>query len=290
MEIGEKIKKLRTEKLMTQKELAGTEITRNMLSRIENGAAQPSLDTLRYIAKKLNVSAGFLLAQEGDERIYIKHNEIHGIKTAYLTGDYHICRDMCINSESADDDEIMLILAECTMEIAIEEFCRGSLRRACEYFDMAIEACSGTIYNTSHIIAASATYFKYMRLISATLSSNVIDENEFFWYSSSTDSFCNYANVFIAHKDGDISGRYEAVDNENVYGSHIKALIHMDKKEYSLAYNYLHNILVSSDTIPEPMMYYVFCDLEVCCREIDDFKGAYEYSMDKIDLLQKLLS
>ena len=62
MEIGEKIKMLRTAKLMTQKELAGSEITRNMLSRIENGAAQPSLDTLRYIAKKLNVSAGFLLA------------------------------------------------------------------------------------------------------------------------------------------------------------------------------------------------------------------------------------
>ena len=60
MEIGEKIKKLRTEKLMTQKELAGPEITRNMLSRIENGAAQPSLDTLRYIAKKLNVSVSYL--------------------------------------------------------------------------------------------------------------------------------------------------------------------------------------------------------------------------------------
>ena len=55
--IGEKIKRLRCAKLMTQSELVGGEITRNMLSRIENGAAQPSLDTLRYIAKKLNKSA-----------------------------------------------------------------------------------------------------------------------------------------------------------------------------------------------------------------------------------------
>ena len=44
MNIGKKIKKLRTSKLMTQSELAGSEITRNMLSRIENDAASPSLE------------------------------------------------------------------------------------------------------------------------------------------------------------------------------------------------------------------------------------------------------
>ena len=36
MKLGEKIKKLRTSKLMTQSELAGDMITRNMLSQIEN--------------------------------------------------------------------------------------------------------------------------------------------------------------------------------------------------------------------------------------------------------------
>ena len=51
MEIGEKIKKIRTAKLMTQSELAGTEITRNMLSQIENGSAQPSMATVLYIAQ-----------------------------------------------------------------------------------------------------------------------------------------------------------------------------------------------------------------------------------------------
>ena len=53
MQIGEKIKKLRTAKLMTQSELVGGEITRNMLSRIENGAAQPSMATVKYIAERL---------------------------------------------------------------------------------------------------------------------------------------------------------------------------------------------------------------------------------------------
>ena len=48
MDIGKKIKKLRNEKLITQSELVGNEITRNMLSRIENGAALPSLGTVVY--------------------------------------------------------------------------------------------------------------------------------------------------------------------------------------------------------------------------------------------------
>ena len=60
MNIGEKIKKLRTDKMMTQSELVGGEITRNMLSCIENGAANPSMDTVSYIARRLNVSVAYL--------------------------------------------------------------------------------------------------------------------------------------------------------------------------------------------------------------------------------------
>ena len=66
MNIGKKIKELRTKKLMTQSELAGDVITRNMLSCIENGSATPSLATLRHIAAKLGVSMGYLLADESE--------------------------------------------------------------------------------------------------------------------------------------------------------------------------------------------------------------------------------
>ena len=131
MKIGEKIKKLRTDKLMTQSELVGTEITRNMLSRIENGAANPSLETIRYIAGRLNVSPGYLLAEEGDERLYVKYSEINNIKKAFMTEDFKICRDMCLNSKSENDDEIQMILSECNLAIAIEEFNSGNLRGLC---------------------------------------------------------------------------------------------------------------------------------------------------------------
>ena len=288
MNIGEKIKALRTAKFMTQSELAGTEITRNMLSRIEHGAAQPSLDTLRYLAKKLNVSPGYLISDASDEEIYVKRKEIINIKTAYLNEDYRICRDMCLNSASAKDDEIKLILAECTLHVAIEAFFVGNLRQACEYFDLALEACSQTIYNTDHVSAISAMYFRYMRVVSPTLISNFIDESDMPIYAAMYEPFCKYMNAFITYENGS-EYEYDALA-ENAYSLHMSALAHVKEGRYAQAYGELHSILVEDTVIPEPMLYFIFRDLEVCCKEIDDYKGAYEYSKNKVEILQKLLS
>ena len=67
MTLGQKIRQTRLARGLTQKELAGEQITRNMLSQIEHGAAQPSMRTLEYLAAVLNVDAGWLLSgADGD--------------------------------------------------------------------------------------------------------------------------------------------------------------------------------------------------------------------------------
>ena len=48
MELGQRIKAVRLEKGLSQRQLCGSMITRNMLSQIENGSARPSMDTLAY--------------------------------------------------------------------------------------------------------------------------------------------------------------------------------------------------------------------------------------------------
>ena len=291
MKIGEKIKKLRLEKMMTQSELAGTEITRNMLSRIENGFALPSLSTVYYIASRLNISPGFLLSEGNDEEVYLKYREIINIKKAYMTEDYRICRDMCKHTKSHGDDEIMLLLAECNLEIAIEEFNFGKLRSACEYFDEAIEVCATTIYHTERILARAGAYFKYMRLISATLSSNMVDEEELNVYPSMTDEFCRYVILFDkmeTNTAGDPS-TWE-LDHNQPYFYHLLARNDMKNGDYLSAHSTLHKILIDQQIIPEPMLYFVFSDFEICCRETGDFKGAYESSNNKMTLIQNLLT
>ena len=86
MNIGERIKELRISKLMTQSELAGDRITRNMLSCIENGSANPSISTVLYIASRLGVPAGFLLAEEGDEIVYRKMGKALGGRVRVAIG------------------------------------------------------------------------------------------------------------------------------------------------------------------------------------------------------------
>ena len=49
MELGEKLRQARIEAGLSQRELCGEEITRNMLSLIENGSAKPSMNTLKYL-------------------------------------------------------------------------------------------------------------------------------------------------------------------------------------------------------------------------------------------------
>ncbi len=62
--LGQKIKEARLAKKMTQSEVVGSFITRNMLSQIESGTALPSMRTLAYLAQVLDLSLPELLATD----------------------------------------------------------------------------------------------------------------------------------------------------------------------------------------------------------------------------------
>ncbi len=63
MELGEKLRQARLEAGLSQRQLCGEEITRNMLSLIENGSAKPSMKTLQYLASRLGKSVSFFLEE-----------------------------------------------------------------------------------------------------------------------------------------------------------------------------------------------------------------------------------
>ena len=104
MNIGQKIKTLRIAKMMTQQELAGDNITRNMLSRIENGFALPSLQTLMYISEKLGVPAGYLLANDEEDFGYKKLIGMPEVMRAFHAGEWQICVDLCLSLGNFDDE------------------------------------------------------------------------------------------------------------------------------------------------------------------------------------------
>lgn len=61
METGERIRQARLASGMTQQALCGDQITRNMLSMIERGVSQPSVQTLCFLSRKLGIPVDELL-------------------------------------------------------------------------------------------------------------------------------------------------------------------------------------------------------------------------------------
>ncbi len=291
MNIGERIRELRISKLMTQSELAGDHITRNMLSCIENGSANPSLSTILYIAGRLNVPAGFLLAEEGDEIVYRKISNLSNIKRAYTAGDWRGCRNLCFSGCPEPDDEIGLLLASCDAGIAAEEFWNGKLRSSCRFFDEALSYAEKTIYPTDDVEATARVYFRYMERISHTLYSDMLDEEKPLTLCAASPLVA-YLNALDALDCGDLA-RAEVfltlADAESFEHTHVRARLMMAEGDYRGAEKLLLQLLKAAKPLKPVSLYAVLCEMENCCRENEDFKGAYTYANEKVALLEQLL-
>ncbi len=286
MNVGNKIRELRLAKLMTQGELAGAHMTRNMLSLIENGKAAPSLPTVLYIAERLNVPAGFLLAEEGDETVFRKMQGFSNIRRAYVAGDLRGCKSLCLSACPEPDDEISLLLAECDMGIAEEEFWAGRLHSAGRYLDEALNYAEKTIYSTAHIEAKARVYFAYMTRLSPALYSDVPTEkgNSEILYQSP------FASYVRALEKAD-AGEYVELDEEAdaFFASHLKILKLQSEGRYAETVPILKEWLDQPEPLDLVRLYTVLCELETSCREMGDYKSAYTYSKDKMNLLERML-
>ncbi len=295
MNIGERIRELRISKLMTQADLAGDRITRNMLSCIENGSANPSLSTIVYIAGRLGVPAGFLLAEQGDEMAFRKMSNLSNIKKAYTTGDVQSCRSLCLSGCPEPDDEISLLLANCDAGIAVEEFWSGKLRSSCRFFDEALSYAEKTIYATDAIEAEIRVYFRFMERISHTLYSDLLDEEKELSVKSNT-VLSQYLDALNALDIGDTSVAVHLIDRlansgeNSFFKTHLQSKLLIVAKNYKLAQKALQQLLQDGDMpLNKIELYTVLEDLEICCRENEDYKNAYRYASEKVELLEQLL-
>lgn len=292
MNIGQKIKSLRIAKMLTQQELAGDSITRNMLSRIENGFALPSLQTLIHISDKLGVPPGYLLADENEDFGYKKLIGMPEVMRAYHAGEWQICMDLCL-SLGGVDDEINYIIALCMYNLSKDMFDSGDLKNAAYLFDSTKQQCAKTSYPLENVIAECDTYICCINYISPLLSSD-IDVVQNPSPVSYGEDFCRYFTVLrvIEEKgNAEISIRRLLLADwvKSYYTEHINARVKIKYGNHNEAYHILKGLLSSDYNIPAPMLYFIFCDLEVCCRELSDYRGAYEYSGDKTGMLEKFL-
>ena len=91
MTLGQKLKKARLDRGLTQSQVVGDRITRNMLSQLENDLASPSVGTLEYLASVLGVQAAWLLADEKEEEAA---GRTERLRACYRSGDWAGCLEL----------------------------------------------------------------------------------------------------------------------------------------------------------------------------------------------------
>ena len=285
MNIGEKIKNLRLSKLMTQKELAGEVITRNMLSQIETGVASPSLKTLDYLSERLGVPIGYLINdEETNEVFYKKYSNYENLITAFKSGEWAICRDICKECTSEFvDNEISYMLAYSSMTLGISCFESGNLRRACELFEEAVKSAENTVFDTSAMLLKISAYEDIMSIISPTLSFEIpLDRigNEI----TLNNDITMFASELLDRASYPES---EWVNKDYYYALGARKLINKENYEAAVA---IISDIVEENRLPAPIMYLVMGDYEGCCKSLGDYKNAYDISVAKLQLFERLLS
>ncbi|MZQ74767.1 MAG: helix-turn-helix domain-containing protein [Peptoclostridium sp.] len=111
--LGQKIKKLRKERNLTLKELAGNRVTAAQISHIERDKSYPSQDLLDYFSQKLSVSVDYLVESKEAQvkqisesillkgEYYIKNKKLKSAKDE-LTKVIELCKEYNVNSLCAN--------------------------------------------------------------------------------------------------------------------------------------------------------------------------------------------
>lgn len=152
IERGKRIKEARIAKKMTQSEVVGDFITRNMLSQIESGAATPSVKTLEYLAETLDIPISELMPRsdsvERDEET--EGTEAFGrlLRAKELLGN-GLPRDALAELEGCAggglEDEFYAVSARCCLKAA-EELSSENTAEAVEYAKKAADLAERGFY------------------------------------------------------------------------------------------------------------------------------------------------
>ena len=276
MLLGEKIKLARQAKKITQSELADDTVTRNMVSRIETGTANPSLDTIKHLAQRLSVPVSYLLSEDDDLLFYEKKEKMAAIYTAYKTKDYSYCIEK-IDSLSGLDNELAFILANSLLERGKLNLARGSLQSAMKDFRRTEEIIGLTVLDTLHI----STVLKMYKSIASNIQAPLLEFNDAEYASGLHNSF-DYDMYRYLVQDYDYefkndSMRYHAMAKklirERKYSDAVPRLLQACEKMAAQGYNSF-------------VLFSVYTDLEQCYKQLLDFENAYRYASKRMSMLE----
>lgn len=266
MTLGEKLRSARQEAGLSQRQLCGEYMTRNMLSQIENGSARPSMDTLKYLAERLGKSISYFL----EEQAVTSPNQalMASARKAYAAGDPAQCRKELENYREPDevfDQERWLLESLACMALAEQMIAQGRMPYAAQLLTQASQAGERTSYDTPGMERERLLLLgKTGQVPLVQIDNALANEDEALMFRAEAAVLrkdMDRCAALLAAVEVRETPRWQLLQGECLFAQGDYAGAAACYEQVEAAY--------PEQVIPR---------LEICFRELGDFKRAYEYA------------
>ena len=264
MELSQKLKQARLDAGLSQRALCGDRITRNMLSQIENGSARPSMDTLRYLAGQLGKPLSYFLEDEAvtspNQALMEQVRSADPSDALQLLGQYKA-------PDPTFDAERWLLEALVCLSLSEDALKQRKPGYARSLLERAAVAGGRTPYYTPET--------ERRRLLLCHAAGITIAETDF---PDLSQELLLRAELALKGEDYlRCDALLTCVAEPSLPWHMLKAQLHFAQKNYTTARSHFEK---AWDADP------LYCcnRLEDCCRELEDFPGAYFYACKQREL------
>ncbi|ARU61535.1 hypothetical protein CBW65_11330 [Tumebacillus avium] len=216
--IGEKIRRLRLQKGMSQGELADGFVTISMISQLERDKNTASVELLQHIARKLQIQLHELVRNEVDQMELYNRHKLAKIYLDIRQPEFAKPLLLFLREQSelsyADQLEVMIDLAECLNQ-------QGEHDAAIELLDPIVIELEKNFFDDIHVLASMRKQIG----------------NAHYSKSEYTKAYYNY------HKAFDLIGRFSDNDQQSAYiafnlgqtlrklGQHQQSLFYLERAQ-----------------------------------------------------------
>lgn len=292
MHLGEKIKAARLERHMTQKDVVGDYITRNMLSKIENGSATPSVKTLEYLASVLELPAGYFMSEgTGDEitpgavaaaRNYFREEEYEGC--------IHVLEDL--DMDGGYRDEALLLLARSKIVLSKKAMADGRYQEAVRLAREAIDHNADSVYMSTAFRTEALLLVARCTMEQKGNFASALDDYQKSYQDQGLGEFYRLTMAEYYIEQGELEKARKEMDS-------IVRLSEATKPAYLMLQGRMelkdHQFLEAAKQLElaeelartsgsNHFMSSLYSMLEQCYREMEDFKQAYHYASMQLQI------
>lgn len=282
MTLGQKLRQTRLSKGLSQSQVAGSCVTRNMLSQIENDQASPSMRTLEHLARALDVSVGWLLS---DEQTDAALDRMRKARALFREEDYAGCLAL-FAQDAPGDDEMLLLCAEAAGRLAEQMLSDENYEKAKDLAQQALDWNRKSLYENAQVqtqaldvLARCALWEKDADEAVARYKAYYLERQNTVRYHFTMARF-QLQQEHVQAAEREIWSIAELPEKSRAEYLILRGKIAAKREQYENAALYYHQ----AEELPLGRMLEreLYQGLEVCCRELGDYQQAYLYASKQL--------